>query len=418
MFLRLPRLEKEVIFAGIDWSEQHHDVQVMDSEGRSLTRARVTEGLEGLRRLHALLADHAEDPAEVVIGVETDRGLLVGALVAAGYQVYAVNPKAVDRYRDRHALSRAKSDGGDAKVLADLVRTDRHNHRQVAGDSELAEAVKVTARAHQSLIWTRQRQVNQLRSALREYYPGALVAFGNDLAHPDALAVLAKAPTPELGRRLSTAQIASALRRAGRRRNVEGRAAAIRDALRAPQLAAPPLIADAYGDTAKALVAVITALSAQIDELESALAERFEKHPDADILRSLPGLGIVLGARVLGEFGDDPNRYAHAKARKNYAGSSPITKQSGNRKTVLARFIRNRRLADALTWWAFCSMHASPGAKAFYQRHRAQGDTHHQALRVLSNRWVGILHGCLHHRRTYEEHIAWGDFTHKPSLAA
>ncbi len=407
-----------MIFVGIDWAEEHHDVHVMNADGQLLGRARVPEGIDGVARLHALVADHAEDPAEVVVGIETDRGLLVTSLVAAGYQVYAVNPRAVDRYRDRHALSGAKSDGGDAKVLADLVRTDRHNHRQIAGDSELAEAVKVTARAHQSLIWTRQRQVNQLRSALREYYPGALVAFGNDLAHPDALAVLAKAPAPELGRRLSTTQIASALRRAGRRRNVEGRAAAIRDALRAPQLAAPPLIADAYGDTAKALVAVITALSGQIDELESALAERFEKHPDADILRSLPGLGIVLGARVLAEFGDDPNRYAHAKARKNYAGSSPITKQSGNRRTVLARFIRNRRLADAITWWAFCSLHASPGAKAFYQRRRAQGDTHHKALRVLSNRWVGILHGCLRHGRTYEEHIAWGDFTHKPSLAA
>jgi len=407
-----------VVFVGIDWAEQHHDVCVMSVDGQPLGRARVAEGVDGVARLHALVADHADDPAEVVVGIETDRGLLVTSLVATGYQVYAVNPRAVDRYRDRHAVSGAKSDGGDAKVLADLVRTDRHNHRQVAGDSVLVEAVKVTARAHQSLVWTRQRQVNQLRSALREYYPGALATFGTDLAHPDALAVLATAPTPELGRRLSSARIASALRRAGRVRNIDARAAAIRDGLRVPQLAAPTVVADAYGDTAKALINVIAALTVQIAELESALADRFEQHPDADILRSLPGLAVILGARVLGELGDDPNRYANAKARRNYAGSSPITKQSGSRKIALARYVRNRRLADAITWWAFSSLQSSPGARAFYDRRRAAGDTHHKALRALSNRWVGILHGCLRHHTLYDEATAWGHLTESHAAAA
>jgi hypothetical protein len=185
-----------VICVGIDWAEEHHDVTVMETEGRVLGRARVAEGLHGVGQLHALVGEHADEPAEVAIGIETDRGLLVESLVAAGYQVYAVNPKAADRYRDRHAVSGAKSDSGDSKVLADMVRTDRHNLRPVAGDSDLAEAIKITARTHQNLIWTRQRQLNQLRSTLREYYPGALAAFGADLAHPDALAVLAKAPTP------------------------------------------------------------------------------------------------------------------------------------------------------------------------------------------------------------------------------
>jgi transposase len=404
-----------VIFVGIDWSEQHHDIEVQDSDGAVLATGRVADGVDGIGRLHALLSNHADDAAEVVVGIETDRGLLVGSLVAAGYEVFAVNPKSVDRYRDRHNLSGAKSDAGDAKVLADLVRTDRHNHRPVAGDTDLAEAVKLTARAHQSLVWTRQRQVNALRSALREYYPGALAAFGTDLAHPDAVAVLAKAPTPELGRRLSTAQIASALRRAGRQRNIDTRAGEIRDALRAPQLAAAPAIADAYGDTAAALVAVIAALNTQIDQLETVLAERFEQHPDAVIYRSLPGLGDVLGARVLGEFGDDPNRYADAKARKNYAGTSPITRASGKHRVVLARFHRNRHLADATIWWAFCSLSTSPGARAFYDRRRDADDTHHQALRALANRWVGILHGCLHHRDVYDEATAWHhreDFSH------
>jgi hypothetical protein len=396
-----------VIFVGIDWSEQHHDIEVQDPGGRPVARTRIPEGLDGVGALHALLADHAEDPAEVVIGIEIDRGLLVGSLVAAGYQVYAVNPKSVDRYRDRHTLSGAKSDAGDAKILADLVRTDRHNHRPIAGDSDLAEAIKINARAHQSLIWTRQRQVNALRSSLREYYPGALAVFGTDLAHPDAVAVLSKAPTPEQGRRLSTAQIASALRRAGRQRTIDKRARQIRDALRAPQLAAPPLIADAYGDATTALVQVIAALTTQIDALEAALTERFEQHPDAKTYLSLAGLGVILGARVLAEFGDDPNRYAHAKARKNYAGSAPITKASGKHRVVLARYQRNKRLADALTLWAFCALTASPGAKAFCDRHRRNGDTQHKALRALANRLVGILHGCLRHATPYDEATAW-----------
>ena len=141
-----------------------------------------------------------DEPAGVVIGIETDRGLFAGALMAAGYQVFAVNPMSVSRYRDRHSVSGAKSDPGDAKVLADLVRTDRHNHRPAAGDSDLAEAVKVLARAHQSMIWSRRQQANRLRSALRELYPAALAAF-DDLTSGEAVEVLRAAPAPAWARR-------------------------------------------------------------------------------------------------------------------------------------------------------------------------------------------------------------------------
>src|SRR5271168_4811063 len=163
-----------MIFVGNDWAEGHHDVYVMDAEGARLAALRLPEGLTGIRALHELIASHAVEPSDVVIGIETDRGLWVEALVAAGYQVFAINPLAVARYRERHHVSGAKSDAGDAKLLADLVRTDRHNHRRIAGDSAAAEAIKVLARAHQNLIWTRNRHTNALRSALREYYPGAL----------------------------------------------------------------------------------------------------------------------------------------------------------------------------------------------------------------------------------------------------
>jgi transposase len=290
-----------MVFVGIDWAEAHNDVVVMDEAGAVVASARVPVGLEGLARLHALLADHAAEPTEVVVGIELDQGLLVRWLAGAGYQVYAINPLAASRYRERHTTSGAKSDQGDARVLADLVRTDRHNHRPLGADSDEAEAIKVLARAHQALVWMRQRQVNALRSALRDYFPAALAAFGDDLGGMDAVAVLQIASTPERARSLSVAKIGSALRRGGRQRNVERRAAEIQQALRTEQPAAAPVVADAFGAATQARVAVIASLLGQIAELEARLQKHFERHPDAEIPRSLPGLGLVLGARVLGE---------------------------------------------------------------------------------------------------------------------
>src|ERR1700739_2114879 len=212
-----------MIFIGDDWAEDHHDVYLMDEAGRRLASRRLPKGLTGVRQLHELIAGHAEEPTEVVVGIETDRGLWVGALSAVGYQVYGINPLAVARYRDRHHVSGAKSDAGDAKLLADLVRTDRHNHRLVAGDSPDAEAIKVLARTHQSLIWARVRHANMLRSGLREYYPAALEAF-DALTDRDALAILGRAPTPDQGARLSVSKISAALKAAGRQRNIDTRA--------------------------------------------------------------------------------------------------------------------------------------------------------------------------------------------------
>jgi transposase len=396
-----------VVFVGVDWAEDHHDVCVMAENGEVLALRRVPDSVAGIGELHELVAEHAEEDEPIVVGIEIDRGLVVWSLLEAGYEVYAVNPMASSRYRDRHGTSGAKSDPADAKVLADLVRTDRHNHRPIAGDSELAEGVKLLARAHQNAIWGRQRQLNALRSALREYYPGALEAFGTDLASTDALAVLAIAPTPELGKGLSRSKIASALRRGGRQRNVERRAGEIQGALRAEQLEAPVLISGAHGVVTRSALALITVFNTQIGELEAALSEHFDQHPDAKVVLSLPGLGTVLGARVLGEFGDDRTRFSGPKSRKNYAGTSPVTKASGRSKVVLARFARNRRLGDACDQWAFCALRTSPGARRYYDQLRSRGKTHRQALRQLANRLVGILHVCLERSVLYDEFVAW-----------
>ena len=405
------------LYLGDDWSEDHHDVHLMNDAGERLAARRLPEGVEGVTALHALVAGYASEPGEVVVGIETDRGPWVGALLAAGYRVYAINPRSAARYRDRHHVGGAKSDAGDARLLADLVRTDRHNHRAVAGDSDEATAVRILARAHQQLVWDRTRLTNRLRNALREYFPAALQAFPS-LAHGDAVGVLAVAPGPREAARLTMSQIRAALRRGGRKRNVERRAAELRAAFRTEQLAVPATVSRAFAATTRAAAGQINAINRQIAELEAELAASFEQHPDADIYRSMPGLGVVLGARVLGEFGDDPERYESAKSRRNYAGTSPLTVASGRKRTVKARFIRNRRLSDAANQWAMCSLRASPGCREFYDARRAAGALHYQALRALGNRLVGYLHGCLRSRTPYDEAVAWGHRSHLEGLAA
>lgn len=404
-----------MLFVGDDWATDHHDVEVLDEGGRRLARARLPEGIAGLSRLHELLAEHLTDDdvdpetgfvaQNVVIGIETDRGTWVAALVAAGYRVFAINPMSAARYRERHSSSGAKSDRGDAHVLAEIVRLDRAHHRPVAGDSPAVEGLKLVARAHQAFIWDRTRHLQRLRGALREFFPAALEAFP-ELNSPEALELLGRAPEPAQAAHLSRSKITASLARA-HRRDPEARAAAIQAALRAPAIRQDPAIEAAYAAIVTSAIRLITELNRQVAELQAVVAEGFGQHPDAEIVASQPGLGPTLGARVLAEFGDDRTRYADAKARKNYAGTSPITRASGTRRAVLARYARNKHLADATHQWAFCALTASPGARAYYDTIRARGISHHAALRQLANRLVGILHGCLKTRTLYSEDTAW-----------
>jgi transposase len=410
------------LFVGDDWAEDHHDVELMDVTGRRLAKARLPEGVAGIARLHAMVGgqlggDADEDDAgQVAVGIETDRGPWVAALVAAGYTVFAINPLQASRYRERHAVSGAKSDAGDAHVLADMVRTDSHQLRPVAGDTALAAAVKVVTRTHKTLIWERTRCTQRLRHALRDYFPAALEAF-EDLDAADTLELLGRAPDPASAARLTTAQIGAALRRA-RRRNVAEKAGQIQAVLRAARLGQPATVTAAYAASARALIAVLATLNEQVKTLQGQVEAYFGRHPDAEILLSQPGLGPVTGARVLAESGDDPARYASAKARKNYAGTSPITRASGKKKTVLARHVHNDRLIDALISQAFTALRASPGARAYYDHQRARGAGHNPALRQLANRLVGIQHGCLKTRTLYDEATAWPQYATKTDKTA
>jgi transposase len=407
------------LFAGDDWAQDHHDVEVMDEAGKVLAKRRLPEGVAGIAQLHELVGrflPEDADSADVAVGIETDRGPWVAALVAAGYTVYPVNPLQASRYRERHGVSGAKSDAGDAHMLADMVRTDSHQLRPAAGDSPEAEAVKVLARTHKTLIWERTRQVQRLRHQLREYFPAALEAF-DDLDAPDTLEMLGKAPDPARAAGLTRAQVSAALKRA-RRRNIPDKATAILAALRAGHLGQPEALTAAYAATVRSLIAVIATLNEQVKILQGQVEEHFGRHPDAEVYLSQPGMGPVLGARVLGEFGDDPRRYRDGKARRNYAATSPITRASGKKKVIAARFVHNDRLVDALNSQAFAALNASPGARAFYDELRARGIEHNDALRRLANRLVGILHGCLKTGTLYDEATAWGHRQNLPQSSA
>jgi transposase len=239
---------------------------------------------------------------------------------------------------------------GDALVLANILRTDRASHRPLPTDSELARAIAVLARAQQDAVWDRTGAHNKLRSVLREYYPSILAAFaakaGGSL-RPEARVILAAAPTPGAAAKLTTTRLRALLVRAGRERSIHRDADRLHAVLRARYLHHPPLVEDAFGIQALALLRQLDTACANVDELAAATVAKFENHPDAAIITSLPGLGLLTGARLLAEIGDDRARFTDAKSLKPYAGAAPVTRASGKSLIVSHRRIKNQRLAAA-----------------------------------------------------------------------
>jgi transposase len=410
------------VFCGIDWAEDHHDVALVDVDGKLIAKRRISDDAAGFTLLLELFAeagDSVEEPMPVAI--ETGRGLLVACLRATGRQVFAINPMAVSRYRDRHSVARKKSDAGDALMLAHILRTDMAAHRSLPADSELAQAIAVLARAQQDAVWDRTCAHNKLRSLLREYYPAILAAFADKrdgLLRPEARALLAAAPTPAAGAALTRPQLRAALKRAGRQRGIDAEAARIQTALRAPQLRQLPMVENAFGRQALALLRMLDAACLNAEDLAAEASKHFDQHPDAGIITSLPGLGSLTGARVLAEIGDDRSRFADARALKAYAGAAPVTRASGKSSTVMHRRVKSQRLAGVGYLWAFAALTASPGARAHYDRRKAAGDRHIAAQRNLFNRMIGILHHCLATGAKYDERTAFPKISSNPATAA
>jgi transposase len=332
--------------------------------------------------------------------------------------VYAINPLAVSRYRERHTVARAKSDHADVMVLANILRTDAHVHRQLPDDTELAQAIAVLARAGQDATWSRQQIANQLRSVLLEYFPAALGAFRetkSGLTGADARTILSAAPTPALAGKLTKPQLRRLLIKAGRQRNIDTWVDRLHTTFRGPQLRQLSQVEAAFGEQARALLMQLDAACRGAEQLAQATDQAFTKHPDAAILTSFPGVGGLTAARVLAEIGDDRARFADARSLRAYAGSAPVTRASGKSLVIKQRKVKNQRLAAAGYTWTFAALTASPEARAHYDRRRARGDGHPAALRNLFNRFLSQLHHCLDSREHYNPKQA---FATTPSTAA
>lgn len=396
------------VYCGIDWADDHHDVALVDQDGTLLASTRIDDDRAGLEQLLDLLAEHGDSQERPVpVAIETPRGLLVAALRADGRPVYAINPLAASRYRSRRSVSNAKSDPADARLLADILRTDREAHRPLPADSDLLGGLVVLTRAHQDAIWDRRRITNRLRAHLREYFTAALRGFeGKNRPGLDSSAarrVLGAAPTPTAAAELTWPAVRALLATRARSHHAldteTDRLLALFTATTA--LRQPPVIEQAMGRYTLALIQQLDAICATVSDLARAIEDAFGQHPDAAIITSFPGLSTISGARMLAEIGDDRTRFASARSIKAYAGSAPITRSSGRSRAVLARTVKNQRLASAGYMWAFAAL-SNTEARRHYDHRRARGERHTAALRNLFNKMLGSLYHCLQTTTPYD----------------
>jgi transposase len=395
-----------MLYVGVDWAEAQHAACLVDVGGRVLCRLTIPHTPVGMRRLREAITAAESEPAAVLVAIERPDGLLVDGLLEAGYVVYALNPKAVERYRERTRLSGGKTDPADAELLARILVTDRDRHQPLRPSSAVVEELRVLARQDEVASRDQTRLHNRLRQDLLAAFPAVLGAFPK-LAALSALRFLERWPTATEAGALTEAELAAFLREQGHFRPTPA-AARIHAALHADVLAAPTHLAAARAGAIQLAARQLLLLRSQRQAWEKrlrALLEGDAAHPDGEILLGLPGLDACLAARVLGEIGDRRERFPTPAALQSYAGTAPVTKASGRGRVVVARTACNRFLRQALLRWAFCSLTRSAWARACYDQHRQAGKTHYAALRCLANRWLRILHHLLATDQRYDEEI-------------
>lgn len=397
-------------FVGIDWASDKHDVCVLDVAGVICNAFSSDHTADGLRELVRRL-DRFGSPDLLPIGIERPSGLLVDALVEAGFTVVPIHPNALKATRPRYSAAPGKSDPGDAYILADVLRTDGHRFRPLRAPSDQTRALRAAVRTRDDLVATRVQLANQLRSLLDSFWPGAACIFA-DIDSPIALDFLDAYPTPESAARLGEKRLDRFLRRAaycGRRP-----AAALLARLRnAPDGLAGSLESETKGQLVRSLVAILRPLVQQIREIEGLIAAQLAQHPDGVLIQSFPRTGIVNAAQILAELGEDRLRFATEAQLAAEAGVAPVTHASGKHRGVACRFACNKRMRRALTTWADNSRHANPWARAIYRNARARGCNHPHAIRVLARAWIRVLWRCWQNESPYDpaRHVGAIPFT-------
>ena len=386
-----------MFFTGIDWANDHHDIAVLDQQGQLVGSLRVSHSPAGLGQLKAFLLDIAGDPQQSPCFVETNHGLLISALLEAGFPVYPLNPKTVDR---RRKPSGAKTDAIDAYLLARTGRSDLADLRPLQPDSPLVQELKALSRDLEALVQSQTRLVNQLTACLKAYYPVALELFGK-LHQPATLAFLKAYPTLENAQAASLAELTDFL---GQHRHptAQSAAAKIYSLAHRPQLEADPVTTRTKSRLMLVLVEQLALLVEQIKAYEQEIHRFFVQHPDSPLFDSLPGAGKRLAPKLLAEWGDDRERYAGAGSIQALAGASPVAYQSGNYRKAHKRYACVKPFRNALHQFAWQSTMKEPWAGEFYQRKRAEGKSHSMAVRALANLWVRIIYAMWLNHKPYD----------------
>jgi len=386
-------------FGALDWASDHHDVVVVDKTGATVYKSRIQHTPEGWQKLREELVSFLP----LAIAVETNHGMAVEQMIALGYEVYPVNPKSSTRYRDRKAPSGVKDDELDAWSLADALRVDGHGWRRLMPDDPLVVELRLLTRDEVSLISQRTSFVNELQAALRDYYPAALAAF-DDWTRPNLWEFIETFPTPEILQTAGKKKWEKFLRthKLWREDTAEKRMVIFETAT---ALQGSPGAVAAKSLLAVSVVKVLIMLQAQLDAYRARIEERFHQHPDHDLFGSLPGTGTKLAPRLLGEIGDNRSRFDCAEGLQSYAGTAPVTFQSGQIERHRVRRACAMQLRSTIHLWVNLSRQKCAWAEAYYQAHREKGQSHACALRCLGQRWLKILWKMWQTKTCYDETV-------------
>lgn len=391
-----------MIFAAIDWAEQSHTLLVMDTEGTTLAKARLEHDHNGLGELDVTLTEHAKTPEQVVVAIELNEGLLLDWLLAKGYRVYGINPKSAERARDRYTPAGLKDDERDAWALAEFLRTSHQHLRPLRPDSEPTTSLRAWVRLREDLMQERTVQLQRLRSHLVMWNPHFLRAV-KDLNAQWALDLLDQCPTADDFARLTWSKIKSFAHKRRMRSITEDR---VLSQATCHSPSCQPARNEAHAAEVRYRVAAIRHLNGQIKEIDRTLAEQIQRHPDANIFRSLPVSGTVTIATFLAGFGEDRDRWTGYEEVAARWGAAPVTQQSGKHRTVKRRMARDSTIHQAWLWFSFNTIRREGcWARTYYQEKRKAGTDHYTALRCTAQRWIKITYRLWQDRMPYDEQI-------------
>lgn len=395
-----------MFFCGIDWSDKGFVVVIIETAGKIVRRFTIENNMDGFDSLIEKTRAVSREMGDILLAIETPNLPLVDYLMENGYTVYAINPKSVNRYRDRYRTSGAKDDFFDAFVLANILRTDREQHRPISSGSDLARELKILTQDREKFVKTKTKLTNQLRSCLKAYYPEVCELF-DDLACPSALTFLKSFPTWEALKKKSAKQLLQFLKK--RKITHPGLLNNIIEHAHTPAIPIDPVVKRAKTRQMLTLVEQLIPLCQQIKEYDLEIKKLLDKHGDKNIFLSLPGAAENLASRLLSQYGDDRGRFRCVTEVRTLAGTAPITKQSGNYAHVQFRFACRKPFRNATQLFAFSSLTKCRWAALYYQKHRDMGKTHNHALRLLADKWMKIIFAMWQNHCEYEENMFLAD---------